>query len=576
MNALLFLTCAVLVPFGKLSSFAQTEPNSFRSVEQVSHAWVEASDVAYCGESYQGEFFLSLETEIRGFSGKIYYDEEMVDIVSTNCISSSVLHDLSIGYGVINYSFLFDHSTQPSSESPLFSFDYSIEDNASIGDYFFDVIINEAYDEELQTMDVTSERMHFSVVEKQQEPHIVRSVEILSETSQYSVYMNDEFVVRYLLDDPEIASGSLTIIYEPEVIELISVLSGGYLSSAIFDYRIDESGIVHAAFIKIETGISNVLLELKFKCLINASSNSNIELSADELFDNELYPVLLADDTIVSVTTHYSSSFDPTPCLRMEWSFDYSIRQLSIVIKLDKNSHLGAGDFALTFDPNLFTLIGYEKLFSPTFFVVNDKQTQLENGVIKFSIISLSDIVDETRIIKFNFSYIKTSEGVGGSALFIRISGATDSLTNPINLGAWGLSFFFPSAGPLENWMDDYLHMNDPAFDGEGTGACVSEGLYLDAKRAFFDLESGVRDPFTYNNMNRYTAGFERYLAWAKANGDSRPFQEVYQFNTSPSYFNQIIFSGDETASVILVLTCVVFTIASVSFFIRKKPSRDR
>lgn len=77
---------------------------------------------------------------------------------------------------------------------------------------------------------------------------------------------------------------------------------------------------------------------------------------------------------------------------------------------------------------------------------------------------------------------------------------------------------------PLRDWIANYMHMNDEAYEGEGTGLCVSAKTYVTAKAALLDLSARCVDAFQNNQGQAYTDALERYLAWAAAAGDATPF----------------------------------------------------
>ena len=117
---------------------------------------------------------------------------------------------------------------------------------------------------------------------------------------------------------------------------------------------------------------------------------------------------------------------------------------MTLEIKLEENSRLGAGDFVLRFDTDYFTYSSYSKGFSPTFFNVNDKA--VSEGVLKFSIISLSDITTEETVLTVTFDTpafcidILTEFDIEGSGL-------SDSMTNPILINFVDSPLSIPGVG---------------------------------------------------------------------------------------------------------------------------------
>ena len=136
---------------------------------------------------------------------------------------------------------------------------------------------------------------------------------------------------------------------------------------------------------------------------------------------------------------------------------------MTAVIKLEEISHLGAGDFVLSFDPDILTLTSYQKEFSPTFFNINNKQSA--EGVLKFSIISLEDIMDAQIVLSVVFD---TNQSDVAQSTDITLDGSvlTDSLTNEIALNFVDSSLEIPSkitiAGDVNR--DEILNANDAIY----------------------------------------------------------------------------------------------------------------
>ena len=77
----------------------------------------------------------------------------------------------------------------------------------------------------------------------------------------------------------------------------------------------------------------------------------------------------------------------------------------------------------------------------------------------------------------------------------------------------------------LDNWANDYMKMDDPSFIGEGSGECLSSGLYVAAKNKLLEFDEVIQNTFINNTIGKYDAVLNRYLAWANACGDITPFE---------------------------------------------------
>lgn len=132
--------------------------------------------------------------------------------------------------------------------------------------------------------------------------------------------------------------------------------------------------------------------------------------------------------------------------------------------------------------------------------------------------------------------YLKSIDVVSGSG------GSTDSITE------WGVS---------------YLHIGDSSFDGPGTGLCKSNDLYKYAKVALFNLNASETDTITkLQNDSKYSAEYNRYLAWAHANNDHAPLEEDYSYAHNANNF-----TFEEHNYSFIAIIIIVTSITSCLFF---------
>ena len=110
----------------------------------------------------------------------------------------------------------------------------------------------------------------------------------------------------------------------------------------------------------------------------------------------------------------------------------------------------------------------------------------------------------------------------------------------------------------VQDWIDEYMFMDDASFDGNGTGKCISDNLYITAKRALVALGSENVTKFSTNEGSKYTTALARYNEWARINGDTKPFEgnEIVRA--------QLNING--TNSNVIVIALVASTIIAISF----------
>lgn len=121
---------------------------------------------------------------------------------------------------------------------------------------------------------------------------------------------------------------------------------------------------------------------------------------------------------------------------------------------------------------------------------------------------------------------------------------------------------------PIQTWIDGYMHMDDPNYSGQGTGLCISQNTYVNAKKALLSLESQYVESFENNEGNKYTNALSRYLAWAKANLDEYPFETNYAF---VSIHIENVYNSNQTYIIVIVVASIILMSGATLLLLRKK-----
>jgi hypothetical protein len=125
--------------------------------------------------------------------------------------------------------------------------------------------------------------------------------------------------------------------------------------------------------------------------------------------------------------------------MRLGADYNEETNQITLTVLLAPDSHLGAGDFIIGFDPNLLRYVSYRKGVKPTFFNVNDKNAEM--GQLKFHIISTTDILDEEMVLIVVFN-VEGSCQTQSAEFTLTGSGLSNALTDPIVLNFIGTGIF--------------------------------------------------------------------------------------------------------------------------------------
>ena len=383
----------------------------------------------------------------------VYFDPAKVKVIGVYNSIGCTLYDNVTNTDNIRFSYIFD-GQGAATKTRLFYFRYQVLENAEVGGSYFDIVVGEAYDSSLNEMAVSGSRCGFKIskatVSKDCYVYGSRSI---------STSIKQEFTLGYRLSTSEIASGTAVISYDPDLLEVVEVTNGAFLDGKIVDINKDLSGEIYISFVGTEYGIKTDFVSVTFRTVKNAAESSDIVFTAKELLDKNLDAYFCS-----GYTTKVNMTFDETyagdsPAMRLDGSFSYDDMQITLAVCLEANSHLGAGDFVISFDPEFATYNSCTKGFEPSFFNINDKNT--DSGELKFHIISLSDIVTEETVLTVVFD-VKRPYSRETADFTLDGTGLTDSMTESI----------------LLNFIDESVWLEYKVTFCDEDGTLLQSGMY--------------------------------------------------------------------------------------------------
>lgn len=355
----------------------------------------------------------------------VHFDSSKIKVNSVYNRLSCLVYDSVKNDDSVQFSYILDGKGS-ASKTTLFYFGYQVLSDAKIGDTYFDVSIGEAYDSGLNDISVSGTRCKLNIAET-----VTNKTCSVYSTSTISTSVEQEFTLNYSFSTYQIASGTAVINYDAECFEVLEVTSGKFLTNKIVDINTQLSGSVYISFVGTEYYSDKNFIAVKFKTIKNVTEASKITFTATELCDKKLNAISCSSYT-TTININYDDSYiKDAPKMYLSAEYNKQSGKLEAKVFLEPNSKLGAGDFTIKFDPSLLTLNTYEKGFTPTFFNINEKE--INEGILKFSIISLEDIVDEKLVLTLIFDVAPINSE---QTTLIDISGSmlSDSLTNTIKL----------------------------------------------------------------------------------------------------------------------------------------------
>lgn len=416
-RSVISLVCAALLILSALA--VPTAAAETNSVTATSSAAVRQGDYAYC--------YVNIDSTegLAALDVTVHYDPAKVKITDVYNSVSCTLYDSVTNTDNIQFSYIFD-GQGTATKTRLFYFRYRVLDNAGTGDAFFDITVGEAYDSALNEMAVSGSRCNFTIAEKS----TGKTCSVYSAGS-VSTAVGQEFTLNYRLSTYQIASGTAVITYDSELFKVVKVTNGRFLDGKVTDVNADLTGEIYVSFVGTEYCTNTDFISVTFRTLKNTAETSKIAFKAKELLDKELNMYSCGGCTTSAKVIYDETYTGDSPSMRLNGTFSYDDAQITLTVSLEENSHLGAGDFVIGFDPALLSYNSCAKGFSPSFFNIDDKN--VDSGKLKFHIISLSDIVTEETVltavfdVKRPYSFEKTDFTLGGTGL-------TDSMTEGILL----------------------------------------------------------------------------------------------------------------------------------------------
>ena len=123
----------------------------------------------------------------------------------------------------------------------------------------------------------------------------------------------------------------------------------------------------------------------------------------------------------------------------------------------------------------------------------------------------------------------------------------------------------------VQDWIDEYMHMDDPDYEGDGKGYCKSQNTYATAKSALLALGETLVQKFATDEDGKYTAALARYNEWARINHDSKPFEDDFTFMV----LYKTPFNINNGGFVIIIASLSITAIAvGLYFILRKKKAK--
>lgn len=411
------LVCAISLIFSMISvPVTAADTNSVTATTSVT---VRQGNSAYCYVD------IGSTEGLAALDVTVHFDPAKVKIIGVYNGASCTLYDSVTNTDNIQFSYILD-GQGTASKTRLFYFQYQVLSNADVGSAYFDITIGEAYDNSLNEMAVSGSRCSFTIAETVTN----KSCNVYG-SSLMSTAIDQEFTLSYRFSTYQISSGTAVITYDAELFEVVEVTQGAFLTGKVVDINTDLTGEIYISFVGTEDYSNTNLVSVTFRTIKNVTETSKITFKTTELLDKELNSISCSGYTTNVNVVYDETHTGDSPAMRLDGTFSYEDKQITLVVSLEAGSNLGAGDFVITFNPDLVSYNSCTKGFTPSFFNIDDKN--VDAGELKFHIISLSDIVTEETVLTVVFD-VNHPYGCETADFTLDGTGLTDSLTESILL----------------------------------------------------------------------------------------------------------------------------------------------
>ena len=152
--ALLALIC-ILTSVCTLGTFA----------ESTNQVYAETDASAEQGSGRYAYIYLDDLTDLASLTVAVHYDPDKVSVIDSYNQVGCTLYDSSNTDGCLQYSYIFDGEGS-NTKTNLFYFCYQANENAETGNTYFDIVVTDAYNTAIESVDISGSRCNFTIVEK--------------------------------------------------------------------------------------------------------------------------------------------------------------------------------------------------------------------------------------------------------------------------------------------------------------------------------------------------------------------------------------------------------------------------
>lgn len=390
-----FLLGVILVTFFLLPSKI--------SAEEIKPA-IYMNDLAFEeGGNRYAYIYVSDAVDICSLEIVITVDDALtISSVSSGWIISNALVDINISENSIFLSLVSSSGINGSGEMLRFIISSG---SASVGYYDINIFVGEAYNSNLMPLEILSGSSQVHIKEKTTS---IFEGQLIGNINLNEVIPGDPFIysiTSYQLSG--LTTGVIKIYYDKSILEVnyINVSNVFKNSDVIYSLNNDQLGIIQFSFVSLN-GYYQIteLLVVEFQQINQSVSQASITCKIDNGYD-ENFNVIKFNESTETVFFLETDEEIYYPKMYLSNHIGFSDEDFTIEVKINKDSHLSAGDFIIYYDMFYFSIsdiqIGDSVAANGGMLMFNPNYN---TGVVQFTYINENGLVAEEVLLAITFS----------------------------------------------------------------------------------------------------------------------------------------------------------------------------
>ncbi len=360
----------------------------------------------------------------------ITYDAENIELVSVSNTGFTSRSDVTVSVnseepGIIHVTLL--------SQNGLNGYDYlnlmyfKAKETAKVGTYPIEVLVNDIYDSNLESVEATTTAGTITVREK---TTVVKNISFTSWLSKSTITVGESVdftLYSYSIDG--LSAGAFEFSYDETKLKFEELTLASAMQNIIYDVNSERDGLVKLSFVS-ENAIGSYrdLAYLKFSAI--GSGSARISFKGKDLYDSEFGP-MVGNEPYSNITIN-------EPVIAVDYpDFEFLVpetilsdKEFSVQAVLEGGSKVRAGDFVINYDSNKLECLGVSgETISGAWLSIDKNYAE---GKVRFSLMSSVDLAEDTKLVTINF---KAKENIESTSMVTATgTGTYDVEFNPITL----------------------------------------------------------------------------------------------------------------------------------------------